>query len=82
MNNNSIYGSATKISVRQYVSTSWIIYCHVYEWTQTEFGLVVGFTELLQNVTANKGYAVTVVYNSLVHVHRSSQFAVSTPVLW
>jgi hypothetical protein len=28
-------------------------YCHVIEWPQTGFGLVTGFTELLQNITTN-----------------------------
>jgi hypothetical protein len=49
------------------------------------FGLMMGFTEHLQNITTNKDYALIVLNTSqitLTTVHiKSSQFAISSPVI-
>jgi superfamily I DNA and RNA helicase len=58
-------------------------YCHVYERLYTEFGLVVGFTEHLQNVITNNYSAIANSHTLQLTTARtkSSQSAVSSLVV-
>jgi hypothetical protein len=48
------------------------------EWLWMGFGLVIGFTELSQNVTTNKDYAATVIHTSQITTHSTHKvFSVS-----
>jgi hypothetical protein len=55
----------------------------MYEWLQMGVGLVIGFTELLQNVTTNK-YSANANWHTLQFTTactRSSQSDVSLPIV-
>jgi hypothetical protein len=59
-------------------SYSWL-YCHAYAWLYTEFGLVIGFIELLQNVTASNYSTIANSHTQqfTTTCHNSSDSAVS-----
>jgi hypothetical protein len=44
-------------------ASSALIYCHVYQWLKTGFGMIIGFINNLQNVTTNNYYTIADLHN-------------------